>query len=306
MTKRLFHQNHPILTGIFILGGIFIVCWTGITFFSSMFSPTNSPKADLFSKGAVGIIELKGIIVDPEQIIKDLVSFRVNNNIKAIVLRIDCPGGAVGASQEIFREVQRTDQTKPVIASMGSIAASGGYYAALGARKIMASRGTLTGSIGVIMKFANLEEIFQKIGYKAEVIKSGKLKDTGSSSRALTQTERNFLQNLIDNVHSQFVKDVGKARNLPEEKVRELADGRIFSGEQAKELGLIDNFGNFTDATMEAAAMANLKTVNPQLVYPERKKLSVFNLLAGEQGSALLDLIKPKYPILSYEWSLGR
>ena len=304
MSKRLFRQEHPVLMGFILLGLVFLFFWGGVTFF---ISTVNRPaKGEIFgTKPGVGIIDLKGVITTPEEIIDELTSFRTNSNVKAIVLRIDSPGGAVGASQEIFEEVKRTNKVKPVVASMGSVAASGGFYAALGAEKIVASAGTLTGSVGVILKFANLKELFDKIGYKSEVVKSGDLKDIGSPDRPLSQKERDILQALIDNVYNQFVKAVAESRNLPEEQVRALADGRVFSGEQAKEAGLIDQLGNFTDAIMLAADLAGLDKENPNLIYPEKKEFSIFEMLTGDSSQSILNrAAKPFSSILSYEWTL--
>jgi protease-4 len=291
--------------GLLVLGVISILFWGGITFFISSIG-FQKEKPDLFgAKNGIGVIELKGILVSSEETIADLTEFRDDDSIKAIVVRIDSPGGAVGASQEIFAEIKRTDEVKPVIASMASVAASGGYYAALGARRIMANPGTLTGSIGVILKFANLEEIFDKIGYKSEVIKSGRLKDIGSASRDMTQEEKDLLQALIDNVHSQFIKDVSSGRKLPVEDVVRLADGRIYSGEQALQLGLLDSLGNFTDAANLAAKLAGLDpTKTPSLIYPRQRNFSLYSLLTGEEGQAKLAGLFGHYPALVYEWNM--
>lgn len=279
----------------------------GITFFiARLFTP--SQGVNLFGvNNAIGIIELKGVIASPEKTMRHLVNFVENDRIKAVVVRIDSPGGTVGASQELFRQIQITNKTKPVVASMGSVAASGGYYASLGAEKIVASPGTLTGSIGVILKFPNLEKIFEKIGYKNEVVKSGKLKDLGSSSRTLTQEERDLLQQLLDNVHNQFINDIVSSRELSESEVRNLADGRIFSGEQALQLGLIDELGNFYDAVLLAAELAGMSTQKPELYYPEDNDFSVLKLIAGQQGSSsLLDHLPLISPTFAYEWSLSQ
>lgn len=268
---------------------------------------SQSDTADIFSKKeGVGIIELKGLIVSSEPILKYLTEFRNNPDVKSIVLRIDSPGGAVGAAQEIYQEIERTNQVKPVIASMGSMGASGGYYAALGADTIMANPGTMTGSIGVIVKFPNLEGLFEKIGYKNQVIKSGPLKDIGASDRPITEEERKLMQDLIDNVYNQFVRDVAAARSLPEETVFKLADGRVYTGEQALELGLIDKLGNFTDAITTAAELGGLDTEEPQLIYPKsERKFSLFNLLTNAEQS-LVENFAPLVPILSYEWKMAQ
>lgn len=301
-----FRQKHPIILGLFILTGIFFLFLGGISLLiSSLIS--NGLKTDIFAKKeGVGIIELKGLIVSSEQILKHLSELRNNPNVKSIVLRIESPGGAVGASQEIYADVKRTNELKPVVASMGSMGTSGGYYAALGADSIIANPGTMTGSIGVIVKFPNLEGLYEKIGYKSEVIKSGPLKGIGASNRPLSEEERSLMQDLIDNVYSQFVRDVATARSIPQETILELADGRIYSGEQAFEVGLIDNLGNFTDAITLAADLGGLDTKDPQLIYPSvDKKFSFLNLLTSAEQT-LVDSFGPLYPILSFEWTGGR
>ena len=298
-----FRQKHPILLGLFILTGIFFLFLGGISLLISSLVSHGS-KTDLFSsKEGVGVVELKGLIVSPEQTLKHLTEFRNKPNVKSIVLRIESPGGAVGASQEIYQEIKRTRLVKPVIASMGSMGASGGYYAALGANTIIANPGTMTGSIGVIVKFPNLEGLFEKIGYKNEVIKSGPLKDVGASNRPMSEEERQLMQDLIDNVYSQFVKDIAADRDMPLDTVKKLADGRVYSGEQALEVNLIDSLGNFTDAIAMAAEMGGLDVEDPQLIYPEvDKKFSLLNLLTHAEQS-FVDNFVPLYPILSFEWT---
>jgi protease-4 len=304
--KRSFRQKRPVVMGILILAGVFIFTWIGMTFFLPLLS--DSASSGLFKAGAgkVGVVELKGMITSPEKALQELTRFRRDQSIKGIVLRIDSPGGAVGASQEIFEEVKRTAQTKPVVASMGSVAASGGYYAALGAREIMASKGTLTGSIGVIIKFADLTAIFKKIGYRSEVIKSGKLKNIGATDRPMTAEEKILIQDIIDNVHEQFISAVSENRDLPMEEVRKLADGRIYSGEQALAAGLIDTFGNLNDAVMLAARMAGLKEEMPPMVYPVKENFSLLRLLVGDSSSTLFNDKTFLHPMLSYEWSIAQ
>lgn len=298
-----FRQKHPILLGLFILTGIFFLFLGGISLLFSSLISSYSPRSDIFAKKeGVGIIELKGFILSSEQILKHLTEFRNNPDVKSIVLRIESPGGAVGASQEIYEEVKRTNGVKPVVASMGSMGTSGGYYAALGSDTIIANPGTMTGSIGVIVKFPNLEGLYEKIGYKSEVIKSGPLKGIGASNRPLSEEERTLMQDLIDNVYAQFVRDTAAARSLPEETVRTLADGRIYSGEQALAAGLIDRLGNFTDAITLAADLVGLDPEEPQLIYPKAdKRFSLFNLLTSAEHS-LVDNFVPLYPFLSFEW----
>ena len=302
MSQGLFRHKHPVLTGLLVLGGIMLFFWGGITFFvSSLVGPS---KSELFLKEGIGVIDVKGVILESEDTLANLVAFREEPKIKAIVLRIDSPGGAVGASQEIFDEVRRTSKIKPVVASMGSVAASGGLYVSLGASKIVANPGTLTGSMGVILKFANLEGLFDKIGYKNEVVKSGRLKDIGSPSRPMTAEEREMLQGMIDNVQDQFVQAVSESRSLPAPEVRKIADGRIFSGQQAKEYGLVDQLGNFSDAVILAADLAGMKSEKmPELIYPQEEDFSFLRLMTGKNSESLLQHTGLSGPLLAYEWT---
>jgi protease-4 len=297
-----FRQKHPILLGLFILTGIFFLFLGGISLLLSTLISRGTDTDIFASKEGVGIIDLKGLIVTSEPILRQLKEFRNNPNVKSIVLRIESPGGAVGASQEIYSEVKRTNGIKPVVASMGSLGASGGYYAALGADQIIANPGTMTGSIGVIIKFPNLEGLYEKIGYKSEVIKSGPLKGIGASDRPLSEQERNLMQDLIKNVYHQFVRDVAAARSMPEDTVLELADGRVYTGEQALDVGLIDSLGNFTDAITVAADLGGLDTEDPHLIYPKTEsRFSLLSFLTSAEQS-LVDNFVPLHPVLSFEW----
>lgn len=278
-----------------------MIFWAGVAFFIMRLIPQGD--RDIFSsKNGIGVINLHGVMMSSEEVLADLQEFRQNKHIKAVIVRIDSPGGAVGAAQEIYQDIQRTAQVKPVIASMSSVAASGGYYAALGASSIFANPGTMTGSIGVIIQFPNLEKILDKVGYQSETIKSGLNKDIGSITRAMTQDERKLLQDMIDTVHNQFIQAIADSRKLPIDTVRPLADGRIFSGSQAKEYGLIDNLGNFTDAVDMAMELAGLGGEQPELIYPKNKKFSIFDFLASEQSQSLITLLLSKSPRLMYQW----
>lgn len=299
--KSSYRQRHPLLSGCLLLLVAGLLFGAGVSFFIGSLMRTDPTRA------GVGVIEVHGVIGSADQIIEELTEFRRQDKVRAIVLRIDSPGGAVGASQELYAEVKRTNEVKPVVASMGSVAASGGLYAALGAEQIIANPGTLTGSIGVIIKFANLEELLQKIGYRSETIKSGELKDAGAIDRALTDREREMLREMIHGVHDQFVNDLALSRQLPDDRVREFADGRIFSGAQALELELIDALGNLNDATMLAAELGGLDGDEvPPLIYPPRRDISLLSLLVG---STLGDRLVPNLdltPVLAYEWTIAR
>ncbi|GAB4235765.1 MAG: signal peptide peptidase SppA [Deltaproteobacteria bacterium] len=229
----------------------------------------------------VAVVPISGLISDPEPAIEQLKKFGKDDSVKAIVLRIDSPGGGVGPSQEIHEEVKKVRAKKPVVASMGALAASGGYYVACAAQRVYANPGTMTGSIGVIMPFMNVKDLVEKIGVKGMTVKSGVFKDIGSPLRDMTPQERELLQGVVDNVHLQFVDAVASGRNLNREDVLRIADGRIFTGEQAKALGLVDVLGNLEDAIADAGKLGKISG-EPKVVTPPKKKISILELLREE------------------------
>jgi protease-4 len=235
----------------------------------------------------VGVIEIVGVIASSRDTIEQLKRFREDDDIKAIVIRVDSPGGVVGPSQEIYREIVRTRETKKVIASMGAVAASGGYYVVAGADGIVANPGTITGSIGVIMEYTNFQALFDKIGLSPVVIKSGEFKDTGSPARAMTPDEEKLLKDFVDRLHQQFVAAIAEGRQLDLAHVQNLADGRIYTGQDAKDIGLVDRIGNLEDALEWAGRLAGIKG-KIVAVYPPEKKMSLLRLLSE---SALKDLV---------------
>ena len=237
----------------------------------------------------VAVIDIRGVILDPREVNTTLSAYAARDDIKGVVLRIDSPGGAVGPSQEIYREVQRFRTKKKVVASMGSVAASGGYYIASGADKIVANPGTITGSIGVIVEFMNTQELFKKIGLKGTVIKSGTFKDTGSPLRELTETEKKLLGTVVNDIHSQFVEAVAQGRNMSPEDVAAVADGRIFSGAQAMKLGLVDQLGSLEDAIEEVAKLAGIEDKH-SVIYPQKKHGLLKEILGADTGSYLQGL----------------
>ena len=196
----------------------------------------------------VAVVEIEGVIRDADQTIETLSSLRKDPHVVAVVLRIDSPGGGVAPSQEISDEVVRLRDAKPVIASLGNVAASGGYYVAAAANTIVAAPGTLTGSIGVIMEFQQYRELADKVGFGQSVVKSGLYKDIGDPLRPMTEPERLLLQGMVDDVYGQFVAAVASGRKLEASRVRELGDGRLFSGAQAKAAGLVDELGGLSTA----------------------------------------------------------
>ena len=236
----------------------------------------------------IGVIEVRGVIENVQDSLKALREFRKDPNVKSILVRIESPGGGIGASQELYREIRRTINEKPVVASLGGIAASGGYYIASAASRIVANPGTLTGSIGVISYFPNLRELLDKLGISATVIKSGRFKDTGNPDREMTQEEKDLLQETMDQAHRQFIRDVARGRSLAEEDVRKVADGRIIMGETAQQMGLVDELGNFEDAVNASALLGKIEG-EPDLIYAKKKKRSLLDFLIGSEISEQID-----------------
>ena len=231
----------------------------------------------------VGIVEINMPITNSKKAVDDLNYFNRKSNIAAIVVRLETPGGGVAASQEIYEKVRKISKfsDKPIIASMGGMAASGGYYIALGADTIMANPGTATGSIGVIMSYPIIGEMMDKMGIQYETIKSGTLKDSGSPFRNITSEERKYFQGLIDDLHDQFLSVVVKERNMSMDKAAELANGQVYSGKQAVENGLIDILGTFEDAVLLAAREAG-HVEEPEIVYPPEEKKGLLDMLFGD------------------------
>ncbi|MHC1726776.1 MAG: signal peptide peptidase SppA [Syntrophobacteraceae bacterium] len=249
----------------------------------------------------VGVIEIKGAITNSQEALKQIKEFRKDSSVKAILVRIDSPGGAVGPSQEIYREIRRTAETKPVVASMGSVAASGGYYIASAASHVLANPGTITGSIGVIIHFPNFRELFEKIGYQMTTLKSGQFKDVGNPAREMTAEEKELIQKTIEETHSQFVRDVSNARKLPEEEVRKVADGRIILGEKALELKLVDQLGNFEDAVNKAAELGKIEG-DPAVVPAKKKSRSLVDFVLGSDVSEKIhDVVFDSSAFLRYQ-----
>ena len=233
----------------------------------------------LSAKSGIGLVEVKGMILDSKETIRQLRHFLKQDGVKAVVLRVDSPGGIVAPSQEIYEEVKKFAAKKKIIVSMGSLAASGGYYISAPATMIYANPGTITASIGVILKLSNIESLMDKIGIKSHTLKTGKYKDSGSPLRKFSPEDRAMLQSVINNTHEQFIRAVAEGRKLPVEEVRKIADGRILSGEQAKVARLVDRLGTLQDAIEEAGKQAGIKG-EPEVILPPKKKVNYMDLLA--------------------------
>ncbi|MEE9465441.1 MAG: signal peptide peptidase SppA [Candidatus Neomarinimicrobiota bacterium] len=261
------------LTGLFLL--VLLI---------SLFSAGSTERLISGNGPRIGVVEIRGLLVDSERVVRQLDRFSRRSDIDAILVRVDSPGGTVAASQEIYEKIRklRDDSDKPVVASMGTVAASGGLMVSLGADTIMANPGTATGSIGVILDYPVAEGLMEKIGLQMEVIKSGTLKDVGSPYRQSTSEDRESLQAVIMDLHQQFTEVVALERGLPMERVRELATGAVFTGRQALDLGLVDLLGTYEDALNLAGALTgNLERPIP--VKPvERERFPLLKLLLGD------------------------
>jgi protease-4 len=245
----------------------------------SLFFALLQKKIPFGESKQVALIRIEGMIMDSKDTVAELKKYVKDPFIKAIVLRIDSPGGAVVPAQEIYEEIRKATQKKNVIVSRGSVAASGGYYIASPATKIIANPGTLTGSIGVIMEVPNVGGLMDKLGIKTEVVKSGRHKDMASVFRGIGKEERVILQEVLDNVHEQFIKAVAEGRTMLYDDVKKIADGRVFTGEQALKVGLIDELGSLEDAVLSAAQLSGIE--GEPVVVSKKERFSFLNLLRG-------------------------
>lgn len=282
-------RRHPVILGITLL------LFVGLVVIMAMYGVglLGGDGTSLNLRGKVGIIPIEGIIGDSEELIQQINAFAEDRGIKAVVLRIDSPGGGVAPSQEIYQAVRELKKKKKVVASMGAVAASGGYMIAVAADRIVANPGTITGSISTVMHYANVEELMKKVGVRSSVVKSGKFKDIGSPSREMTAEERSLLQAIVDDIYDQFVRTIAENRKLPLQKIFELADGRIFSGRQAKDLGLVDDLGGLQDAVQLAGKLSGMEG-SPEIVHGEKKKTTFLKYLMGSMTSAVVEEIKGK------------
>ena len=282
-------KQKRILIGLGVIAALLIFFFT-LLFFIGRYSGAKPGRFVFGDK--IAIVEIKGVITQSSGIIEELQIYLEDEGVKAIILRIDSPGGGVGPSQEIHREILKSKSKKKVVTSMGSVAASGGYYIACASDLIVANPGTITGSIGVLMQFSNFEELLKKIGIKGMVLKSGEHKDIGSPFREMTAEEKRIMQEVLDNVHQQFIQAVAEGRKLDYSKVVQIADGRILTGEQAKNFGLVDKMGNLQDTIDITAKMVGIKG-KPNILYP-KKRISIWELIMRDMASAIIDVLNEK------------
>jgi protease-4 len=275
-----------ILFLIFVFGSLFVF-FSGTSAISLFGGSEENVKVS--AKNSILLIDLEGIILDSKKFVKNLKKYRKDNKIKAVVININSPGGVVGPSQEIYAEIKkiRDEFKKPVVAVSTNLLASGAYYSAVAADKIVVAPGSMVGSIGVIMEFANLEKLYDWAKISRFTITTGKYKDSGSEYRAMRDDERKIFQDLIDDVYTQFVVAVSEGRNLKEEEVKAYADGRVFTGAQAVKLGFADKVGTTDDAINLAAEMAHLGKDFEVFEIPKNKN-SLFELLSMEDEASSL------------------
>ena len=278
------------LTAILVFAGLFALCFA---FAASLVSLSEGDSPLEGDGPRIGVVEIEGVIRDARDALEALESFRRDPDIVAVVVRIDSPGGAVGPSQEVHHAIARVRKSKKVVASMGAVAASGGYYVACAADLVLANAGTVTGSIGVISQLAQVGELLALMRIRTETIKSGPLKDAGSPLRPMTDEDRAYFQGVVDDIYRQFLRDVARARHVPEADIRAVADGRVLTGEQALAHKLIDEIGGLDDALIRAAALAHKKG-DPVPVYPRKRMKTLLAELLSESGAHLGEWLRSR------------
>lgn len=267
---------------------IFIIITLVLLAVAFIVGRSNRYGAGMFDGDTIALLRVEGPIFDVRWHMDQVRDLMEDDGIKAVVLRINSPGGAVAPTQELYTELLKLKEIKPVVTSMGTVAASGGYYLSCATDWIVSNPGTITGSVGVIMEFTNLEDLFSKLGVSSRTIKSGKFKDTGNPMRPMTDEEETLLQAMIMDTYDQFVEAVLEGRSVDEDKVRPYLDGRVLTGRQAHKLGLVDELGNINDAIEKATEMAGLTEVPEEIYEPERDRPGLFTILFGESAARAL------------------
>ena len=243
----------------------------------------------------IGIVDIEGTKLESREIVETLNDFNENNDINGIIVRINSPGGAVAPSQEIFEAVNKIslEDKKPIVASISSTGASGGYYIAIGADKIMANSGSIVGSIGVIISFPIAKSLLDKVGLKFETFASGEYKDSGSPYRDINLNDQDYFKEIVNDMHNQFITEVSKQRNISIKKIEALSNGKIYTGKMAYENNLIDTLGTFEDALILTKNMSNIKgKIN--LIYPDKDEPFLYDLI-GMNTSDLFNYVKNKF-----------
>jgi protease IV len=279
-------RKHPVILGLglLLLTGLFFLLLMALM--GSLFGQRTLSWGE-----HIGVVQIEGVIRDAQEISRQLDAFGKDNSIKAVVIRIDSPGGGVAPAQEIYDAVLAVKKKKKVVASMGSVAASGGYLIACAADRIVANPGTVTGSISAIMHFANAEELLKKIGLKSSVVKSGRFKDIGTPTRSMTEDEKALIQSLVNDTYDQFLDIVAKGRRMSKEDLRRIADGRLFTGRQAQKLGLVDELGDLSFAIRLAGTLSGIKG-EPDAIYPGKKKSTLWEMILQQAAISLVGEFK--------------
>jgi len=288
-------KKHPVIFGFLLLAIIGVFCFLILR----TLVPFEKKSASFSFKDKIGVVTIEGVLRNSKDTINQLDKYEKDGNVKAIVLRVNSPGGAVVPSQEIYDKILQLKKSKKVIVSMGSVAASGGYYVACAADRIIANPGTITGSIGVIIQFSQIEDLLKKIGLKTTVVKAGRYKDVGSPVRDMTPDEKSLIQDVIDDIHNQFIEVVLSNRNIPREKIKNIADARIFTGRQALKIGLVDDLGNMEYAIDVASDLAGIEG-EAEVIYPEKKRKSLLRYIASETLSAVSEEFRGDDAGISY------
>jgi protease-4 len=281
---------------IVIGGGVFFVFLLAVfalVYYSVRHSETSTQVVRSGSGGTIAVVDLEGVIITPKETVKQLKKFADDDSVKAIILHINSPGGGVAASEEIYKEVRRIrdQKKKQIVASIETVGASGAYYVASGANKIYSDNGSIVGSIGVIMEWYNYADLIKWAKLKNIVIKTGEFKDTGNPARDLTPAEREFLQATAENMLGQFVASVASGRSMKVEDVKTIADGKIWTGEQAKSMKLVDEIGDFETVVEQTAKAVGIKG-EPTLVRAEKEKRSLTDLIFGDASEIWPDPAK--------------
>lgn len=271
------------LLWVLIGGGAFFIFLLAV--FTLVYLAAKSNQQSEFSGfgDKIAVVDLEGVIIEPRTVVRDLKRYAKDDSIKAIILHINTPGGGAAASQEIYDEVKRirNEKKKPIISSIETLGASGGFYVAVASNKIYANSASIVGSIGVITQWYNYGEFLRWIKLKDVTLKAGELKDAGNPAREMTPAERQYIQGLIDDMHVQFIHAVAEGRNMKDEEVKPLADGRVWTGSQALSLKMIDQVGDFETALRETARQVGISG-DPTVVRPERERRTMLDLIFGD------------------------
>ncbi|MFB6265070.1 MAG: signal peptide peptidase SppA [Bradymonadaceae bacterium] len=287
------------LTILLIFGGLFVL----LLLFSILVIAAFGEGDMGFGKPKIGVVEITGTITSSKKTLEHIRTFEHQESIQGVVVRIDSPGGAVAPSQEIYQAVEKLDEEKPLAVSMGSTAASGGYYIACGADHIIANPGTVTGSIGVITQLFNVKGVLEKLDIEVNTIKTGKFKDAGSPFRKMTDEERKYFAELLGGIYDQFVSAVAESRDLAEKKVREFADGRVFTGKRARELGLVDAVGSFHDAVAYVKDEAGIDR-QVKLKYPEKDEFDFLSDAVESTVDSVTEEVQSRTtPVVEYRYT---